>query len=177
MVVGMPQRVKLVAWGILGTFAVYGGTLAAQVVRNHNSNAPVDVAADRIELQDRTDRVVLSGNVSVTQAGLNIRSTRMTVAYSGGGDMEIDRIDAAGGVTITKEDLRATSNAAIYDLDSRLITLLGDVRLTQDSNRLNGNRLVIDLGTGRSAIGGGGSSSTEGGRVTGRFTVPQREGN
>lgn len=166
------RSAKWMAVGALGTFAVYGASLAAQVVRDHNSNAPVDVAADRIELQDRADRVVLTGNVSVTQAGLNIRSSRMTVAYSGGGGVEIDRIDATGGVTITKEDLRATSNAAIYDLNSKLITLLGNVKLTQDQNRLNGNRLVIDLNSGRSAIGGG--SSSDGGRVNGRFTVPQR---
>ena len=168
------RQAKWVALGALGTFAIYGASLAAQVVRNHDSNAPVDVAADRIELQDRADRVVLTGGVSVSQAGLNISSARMTVAYSGSGGTQIDRIDATGGVTITKEDLRATSNAAIYDLDSKLITLLGNVRLTQKDNRLSGNRLVIDLDSGRSALGGGGGQS--GGRVTGRFTVPQRDG-
>lgn len=168
------KSLKWGALGALGSFAFFGASVGAQVIRNHDSNAPVDVAADRIELQDRADRVVLTGSVSVTQAGLNIRSARMTVAYSGGGATEIDRIDATGGVTITKQDLRATSNAAIYDLDSRLITLLGNVRLADGDNRLAGNRLVIDLDSGRSAIGGGGGQS--GGRVTGRFSVPQRGG-
>lgn len=184
------HSVKYAALGALAVFAVHGAMAPAQIVQNHNSNAPVDVAADRIELQDRADRVVLSGGVSVTQAGLNIRSARVTVAYSGGNAIEINRIDATGGVTVTKDDLRATGGTAIYDLDRRLITMVGDVQLTQGANRLNGGRVTIDLNSGRSAItgsanAGGASDGTAspttpgnmgqtGGRVTGRFTVPQR---
>jgi lipopolysaccharide export system protein LptA len=80
-------------------------------------------------------------------------------------------------VTITKDDLRATSDAAIYDLDSNLITLLGNVQLTQGANRLNGGRIVIDLNAGRSTITGGAAPGikSSGGRVTGTFTVPQRK--
>ncbi|HEX8573584.1 MAG TPA: OstA family protein, partial [Allosphingosinicella sp.] len=37
-------------------------------LRGHNSDAPVDVAADRIEVQDRADRAIISGNVVVRQA-------------------------------------------------------------------------------------------------------------
>ena len=60
-------------WG-LGAFAVTAAAFAgiqagAQAIAGHNSNAPVDYAADRVELQDRQDRVVLSGNVRINQAG------------------------------------------------------------------------------------------------------------
>ena len=76
--------------------------------------------------------------------------------------------------------MRATSNAAIYDLDSDLITLLGDVQLTQGANRLNGGRIMIDLNSNRSTITGGGAAipgieDSGGGRVTGSFSVPQRK--
>jgi lipopolysaccharide export system protein LptA len=150
----------------------------AQTIRNHNSNAPVDFTADSLELQDRADRVVLSGGVTVTQAGLVLKANRLTAAYSnGGGGTDVERLDATGGVIITKDDLRATSNAAIYDLDSSLITLIGNVNLVQGSNKLNGGRLVIDLNSGRSTINGGGASGTNatGGRVSGTFTVPPRK--
>ena len=46
----------------------------ASALKGHNSNAPVDVTAERIEVQDRADRAVFSGNVHVTQAELT--STR-----------------------------------------------------------------------------------------------------
>lgn len=152
---------------------------SAQVIQNHNSNAPVDFDAGALELQDRADRVVLSGGVTVTQAGLTLKASRLTAAYSDSRGISVDRLDATGGVTITKDDLRATSNAAVYDLNSALITLLGNVHLNQGSNKLSGGRLVIDLNSGRSTITGGGApgvTGSSGGRVRGTFTVPQRAG-
>jgi lipopolysaccharide export system protein LptA len=155
----------------LATAAIIGGSAPAQVIRGHNSNAPVNFSAGAIELQDRADRVILTGGVTATQAGLTMNASRVTAAYSSGGGIDVHRLDAAGGVT---------SEAAIYDLDSDLITLLGNVQLTQGANRLNGGRIVIDLNSGRSTINGGGSSAApgiqnSGGRVTGTFTVPQRK--
>jgi lipopolysaccharide export system protein LptA len=159
----------------------------AQVMKNHDSNAPVNFSADRIEVQDRADRVVVSGNVEVTQAGMTLNAARMTVAYrngggqtSGPGGVEIDRIDASGNVVVTKGNETARGNVAIYDLNSRLITMLGNVTLTQGSNRLTGGRLVMDLRSGRSTVdgrssgGAGVSGGNGGGRVSGTFSVPQR---
>ena len=157
------------------------GPAPAQVFGSHNSNAPVNFNAGRIEVQDRADRVVLSGAVRVEQAGLVLNAARMTVAYRNAGGIEIDRIDASGGVTVRKAGDTASGNVAIYDLNRRLITMLGNVTLTQGTNRLSGGRIIIDLASGRSTIDGrstGGSSvGTEdsSGRVSGTFTVPQRK--
>lgn len=156
---------------------------AAQALINHDSSAPVDFAADTIEVQSRADRVVIAGNVVVEQAGLRLTAARMTVAYSDSSGVDVNRIDAVGGVTVTKGADRATGNSAIYDLDRRLITMIGNVQLTQGANRLNGGRMVIDLTSGRASVDGRGapvsgsapgSVSNQGGRVTGRFTVPER---
>jgi lipopolysaccharide export system protein LptA len=164
----------------LATAALIGVSAPAQVIRGHNSNAPVNFSAGAIEVQDRADRVILTGGVTATQSGLTMSASRVTAAYTSGGGIDVHRLDAVGGVTIVKDDLRATSNAAIYDLDSDLITLLGNVQLVQGSNRLNGGRIVIDLNSGRSTINGGGAPSVpgvqnSGGRVTGTFTVRQRK--
>ncbi len=159
-----------------------GDRAGAQALGSHDSNAPVDFAADRIEVQDRADRVVISGNVRVTQAGLTITAARMTVAYTQAGGVEVNRIDASGGVIVTKGQERASGNVAIYDLNRRLITLVGNVQLNQGPNRLNGGRLVIDLASGRSVVDGAGAvrgadgriQPGQSGRVTGTFTVPKR---
>ncbi|PTQ10738.1 OstA family protein [Sphingomonas oleivorans] len=151
---------------------------AVSALRGHNSNAPVDVAADRIELQDRADRAILSGNVQVRQADLTMTAQRLTVAYSRAGGTQIQRLDASGGVTVRSPSETARGNFAIYDLNRRLITMIGNVVLTRGPQEVRGGRLVINLTTGRatvdgSTVGAGGTSSS-GGRVTGRFTVPQR---
>jgi lipopolysaccharide export system protein LptA len=171
------RSILIGATSALITAALIGVAAPAQSIRNHNTGAPVNFDAGQIELQDRSNRVVLSGGVTATQAGLSIKAARLTAAYTNAGGTDVNRLDANGGVTITKDNLRATSNAAIYDLKSDLITLLGNVKLVQGSNRLNGARIVIDLNSGRSTINGSGNSANpgSGGRVTGTFTVPQRK--
>ena len=159
------------------------GQEATSALRGHNTNAPVDVAADRIEVQDRADRAIFSGNVIARQAELTLNASRVTVAYSNTGGIQIERIDASGGVTVRSPSETARGQFAIYDLRNRLITLLGGVTLVRGDSRVNGGRLVLDLSSGRAVMDGGGAStsgpagtvSAPGGRVTGTFTVPQRD--
>jgi lipopolysaccharide export system protein LptA len=89
--------------------------------------------------------------------------------------VQIDRLDAAGGVVVRSPSETARGNFGIYDLNRKLITLVGDVQLLRGPNRLNGSRLVLDLRSGRAVMDGGAPGvGQSGGRVTGRFTVPQR---
>lgn len=158
------------------------GATRAQALFTHNSNAPVSFDAGRIELQQRQDRVVLSGGADLRQAGLRLRAARVTVAFADIGSTDISRIDAVGGVDISKGDTRAQGETAIYDLNRRIITMIGNVRLNRGGDRLSGERLTIDLTTGVSSIDGRGSNAASGGqssgggggRVSGSFAVPQR---
>ncbi len=172
------------AVGALGFHPALGQG-ATSALRGHNTNAPVDVAADRIEVQDRADRAIFSGNVVARQAELTLNAARVTVAYANAGGIQIERIDASGGVTVRSPSETARGQFAIYDLRSRLITLLGNVSLVRGDSRVNGGRLVLDLNSGRAVMDGGGAAArgpagtrpTTGGRVTGTFTVPQRGNN
>ena len=158
-----------------GALAQSGAPISA--LKGHNSDAPVDVTADRIEVQDRADRAIFAGNVQVRQATLTLETQRLTVAYSGGGGVQIRRLDAAGGVVVRSPSETARGDIGIYDLDRKLITLLGNVQLNRGANRVSGARLVIDLNSGRAVIDGGPPGVNQsGGRVTGHFTVPRRGG-
>lgn len=173
---------------ILATAALAATASFAQVkqeqpvsaLKGHNSNAPVDVTAERIEVQDRADRAVFTGNVHVTQAEMTLDTPRLTVAYSGGqnqaGGVQIKRLDAADGVVVRSPSETAKGDFGVYDLDRKLITLIGNVQLNQQNNQVNGSRLVIDLDSGRAVIDGGPPGvNSSGGRVTGHFTVPQNQ--
>jgi lipopolysaccharide export system protein LptA len=147
-------------------------------LKGHNSNAPVDWEADRVEVQDRSNRVVLSGNVVARQAQLTLTAGRITVAYTDTRGIDIQRLDASGGVTMRSPSESARGQFGVYDLDRKIITLIGDVTLSQKDARVSGGRLTIDLQTGRAVMDGGGPPGTTGtgGRVRGTFTVPQRTG-
>ncbi len=155
---------------------------SGQALKGHNSNADVDVTADRIEVQDRADRAMFSGNVRVVQQELTLTSARLTVAYANGAGsgVAIQRLDATGGVTVTSPTENARGDIAIYDLPRRLITMVGGVTLNQGGNVIRGGRLVIDLNSGRAVVdgrGGGGTPGIDGGsggRVTGHFTVTKK---
>ncbi|HEY8605069.1 LptA/OstA family protein [Tsuneonella suprasediminis] len=172
--------------GFMLTCAAFAGIQAgAQAIAGHNSDAPVDYAADRIELQDREKRVVLSGNVDVTQAGLRLRAARTIINYTDAGSLKIQRIMATGGVTVTRGNERASGDVAVYDFNRRIITMAGNVRLLRGTDTLNGGRLVIDLQSGVSSVDGNASGSAPvtgavkssgNGRVSGSFSVPKDGG-
>ena len=154
------------------------------------SNAPVDVGADRIEVQDRANRAILTGNVVATQGNLTMNSARLTVVYANhpsganagaapgaAGGTQIQRLEASGGVTLRTPTETARSAFAIYDVPRRLVTMIGAVNLDQGANHVQGGRLVLDLDTHRAVVDGGAAGSqSRGGRVTGHFTVPARQG-
>lgn len=175
---------------ILATIAAVATAAFAQVkheqptsaLKGHNTNAPVDVTSERIEVQERADRAVFSGNVHVTQGDMTLDTPRLTVAYSsapsnaGNSSVQINRLDAAGGVVVRDPSETAKGDFGVYDLDRKLITLIGNVQLVRDNNLVNGARLVIDLNSGRAVIDGGPPGvNSSGGRVSGHFTVPQNQ--
>lgn len=181
----MVRPLYLTALAAIAIPAGLAGTAMGQ--SRHNTDAPIDFAAQSIELQDRANRAILSGGVRITQANMTLNAARVTVNYTGqviDGSPSVSRFDASGGVTVIRPDQTAKAQYGVYDLNRRVITMLGGVTLTQGGNTVSGGRLTINLDTGRASIDGSGVGTTRapdgsvvrsGGRVTGRFTVPRRD--
>ena len=51
--------------------------------QGRNSQAPINLNADHIELQDKANRALFTGNVVVKQAEMTLNAQRMTVSYAG----------------------------------------------------------------------------------------------
>ena len=170
----------IVALAALAAAVLGAGLAVAQdsisALKGHDSRAPIDLSADSAEAQDRSDRAVFAGDVVVRQGNLTLRTARLTLAYASQDGIDINRIDASGGVTVTSPTETARGEFAVYDLNEGLITMIGNVRLERGGSYLTGARLTIDLDTGRAVMDGGlrGVNQPGGGRVTGRFTVPRR---
>lgn len=178
-IIGSARPLRMAALGFAGTFALVSGVqhLSAQGIANHNSDAPVNYLADRIEVQDKAKRVVLSGNVDISQTDLRLQAARTTVAYSDVGGIKIDRIDATGGVQVTRGNENARGDLAVYDFGRNIITMTGNVALNRGGDTLNGGRLVIDLESGLSSVDGrsGANGGAVAGRVSGTFAVRKKD--
>ena len=152
--------------------------LTQSTLRNVDSRAPIDVDADRIDVIDRQNQAIFTGNVRARQGNLTLEADRIKVAYTrpASGDPVINRLDADGNVRLSTPSERATSRFAIYDVDKRVLTLIGNVVLTQgQQGKVSGNRLTFDMASGRVSLDGKSSTGQPGSRVSGRFTVPDRK--
>jgi lipopolysaccharide export system protein LptA len=154
---------------------------SAQPSKVYNNNAPVNYAADRIEVQDKVNRVVLTGSVDVTQDTMRLRAARVTVNYTNNGSLQIQQMVATGGVVVTRANSAGGTDTAhgdvgVYDVVSRIVTMSGNVTINRaGGDTLRGGRAVMNLATGMSTIDSRPSGTAPGpgtnGRVSGTFSV------
>ncbi|MBM2575624.1 lipopolysaccharide transport periplasmic protein LptA [Jannaschia sp. Os4] len=118
--------------------------------------APVEVAADSLEVDQASGQAVLTGNVVVSQDEMRLSADRVEVFYATpeGGERQIDRIEATGDVVIVAGDDAAEGASATYRLGSGTIDMAGDVLVTQDGAVLAGDRLSVDLDSGAGTVTG-----------------------
>lgn len=141
-----------------------------------DSSAPIDVDAGRIDIADDANEAIFSGAVVIRQGSLTLNADRVRIIYQkdGAGNPQVQRLDALGNVRLRQDTMRASANSGIYDVNGRLVTLLGNVKMDRDGNHLEGARVVWNLNTRTSSFDAR-SAANPGGRVTGRFTVPQKK--
>jgi lipopolysaccharide export system protein LptA len=145
-----------------------------------DTSGPIDVDAARIEIQDAENQAVFSGAVVIHQGRLTLNADSVKVLYTrASGSPVMQRLDARGHVKLVSPSERATANTGIYDVTSKIITMVGNVTLDRGGSTLKGQRLVLNLVSGQTSFDGraGGTAAAPGttpGRVTGRFLVPQR---
>lgn len=149
-----------------------------------NKGQPVHIEASRLEVRDKDKTATFSGNVQVNQGDTAMRCKTLTVYYAGGADspaspkgapvaianagpeQKIKKLEARGDVVVTQNDQVATGDAAMFDMEKNVVTMVGNVVLTQGQNVLRGSRLVVDMTTGFSRVESGEGSN---GRVQGLF--------
>jgi lipopolysaccharide export system protein LptA len=139
-----------------------GNSLAAGYAAN--ADKPINIEADSLEVNDQQKTATFLGNVTATQGDFSLKAKQIDVTYvardqssanSGAagpaGDSQITEINAKGKVLVTTQDKQtATSDWARFDVPAQLVTIGGNVVLTQGLNTISGDRLVIDLKTGLS---------------------------
>lgn len=134
--------------------ALAQGADVALGLSSFNPEAPVEVTADELSIDQATGAATFDGNVLVVQGDVRMSAGLITVLYSqddAGNADGIAELRASDGVTVVTPTDAAEAAEAVYVIESGLVTLAGDVLLTQGQTALSGERLVLDLnaGTGR----------------------------
>ncbi len=162
-----------VAAGVLAL----GGTAArgqTGLENAYDSNLPIEITADALEVQQNAGVAVFRGNVDAVQGELNLRADQLTVHYRKGENTPnaISLIQADGSVFLSSPNEMAQGNRAIYNIDTNTIELIGSVVLTRGENVIRGNRLVLNLATGKSKMESGATATGKKERVKALF-VPK----
>lgn len=120
---------------------------------NSDPNAPVEITADNLSLDQVTNTAVFVGNVVVGQNDLRISAPRVQVNYDDATG-EMSTLSASGGVTLVTATEAAESTTAEYNLVTRMLDMAGDVLLTQGPSVISGDTMTVDLSTGAAQMSG-----------------------
>ena len=138
-----------------------------------DTDQPIEINADSLEVQQDNNLAIFTGNVDAAQGRIRLRADRLTVHYRPGGSAAADvqgtisRIEATGQVFVWSPEETAQGDNGVYDVASKQIVLTGTVVLTRGDNVVRGKRLVMNMQTGRSEM--------KGGRVQGIFVPPKKQ--
>ncbi|MEO1281177.1 MAG: LPS export ABC transporter periplasmic protein LptC [Pseudomonadota bacterium] len=154
-------------------------------------NAPVSIEAARLDVDDAKNAAIFRGNVIAKQGGFSLKTAALKAIYTGSAALgdpgaplgsvspsknksasdqaqtQIKTIRADGDVVVSSVGgQKATGDWATFDLQKNMVTVGGDVLLSQGKTVVRGTQLTIDMASGRSRIttqsaGAAGGWSTE----------------
>lgn len=116
-------------------------------------NAPVEITADNLSVDQDTGTAVFQGNVVIGQDGLRLSAGRVQVIYNDASG-DISRLNASGGVTFVTETEAAEASTAEYNLDAGTLLLQGDVLLTQGASAISADTMRVNLRDGSAQMDG-----------------------
>jgi LPS export ABC transporter protein LptC len=148
-------------------------------------NAPIDLESDNLVINDNAKTATFRGDVRVVQGEFVVRTPELVASYTGqasladqqpapkgkraageGEGTQLQTLRANRKVLITSQDNQSvTGDWALFDVKGNIVTVGGDVVLTQGRNVIRGPKLVIDMVTGQSRmeqVGGVASAGGEG---------------
>jgi lipopolysaccharide export system protein LptA len=128
---------------------------------------PIKITGDKFVVNDAKKTATFTGQVVVLRTKLTIWASQVVVEYGEGGPSDIKSFVADGSVRIKTPDQDATGDKAVYDPNTDLLHLTGNVIVVNASGTVGSPELVVNLATNTSTFS---ASKGSGGRVTGVFT-------
>lgn len=118
-----------------------------------NSDDPIQIQADRLEVADQKGTAVFSGNVEIVQGSTLMKTSKLLVYYAkdsqgnSGPGGNVQRIEATGGVAVRSKDQHASANKAVVNMVTQIATLNGNVAVSQGTNIIQGCLVTVNMKT------------------------------
>ena len=125
-----------------------------------DSNAPIDIDADVLDVADKAKTATFRGAVHAVQGEFTIRTPELVASYIGdagltaasdakAGSAQLTKIRANQKVEVTSSnDQTATGDWAEFDTKSNTVTIGGNVALKKGSSVAYAPKAIIDMTTG-----------------------------
>ncbi|NVF14049.1 lipopolysaccharide transport periplasmic protein LptA [Vreelandella maris] len=111
-----------------------------------NSQAPIEVEADRLDLDQRAGTAVYTGNVDIRQGGMQLRGERVEIERNEAG--ELSRATSTGERAYLRHQAEGQEGPTegwarriIYHVAERRVELIDQAELTQQEDTFTGGRL------------------------------------
>ncbi len=143
---------------LTGQAAVYDLQKAILMVTGkkvvYRTGADIISATRQMEYYETKLMAVARGNATASHEGKTIRSDILTAQFRRDkkGKTKIFRVQAFDRVLIVTQQDTVRADRGIYDIDSGIATLTGNVRITRGENQLTGDQAKINLNTGVSRL-------------------------
>ena len=144
---------------------------------------PIDMTADELELVDAQHLAIWRGDVEALQGRNRMRAETINIYFTGvptstGGASgaapgrnwgKVQKIEAEGKVFYISPTQTARGDHGLYEAASDTITITGDVIVAQGPSVVHGEKLTIDVKTGRALMVSNARGRGAPGRVRGVF--------
>jgi lipopolysaccharide export system protein LptA len=114
---------------------------AEKTLKEKSENLPVEITAEKMTANQKTNQIIFEGNVVAKQGDLTISSDEMTVHNKE--NNKLGKIVALGNVKMNKGDQFAESERAEYFEKEGKIVLTGDPHAWENDNEIFGTKMIF----------------------------------
>ncbi|MGL4240742.1 MAG: LptA/OstA family protein [Beijerinckiaceae bacterium] len=153
-----------------------------------NSKDPIRIDANKLEVFDKDQKAIYSGDVIAVRGTVTTRASQMTIFYDNSRqksegaaarpangqaaqDGALKRIEFKGPVSVVNGTQTATAREMVYDAIAKTVTLRGNAIVADGDNVQRGEIMVYNTEASVATI------SNPGGRVQGVFTPGSQDDN
>ncbi|NIA19407.1 MAG: lipopolysaccharide transport periplasmic protein LptA [Xanthomonadaceae bacterium] len=118
-----------------------------------SSKAPIDITADRLDIDQQKGQAVFKGEVIARQDEMTLQADTMTILFVEK-ENDVKEIIANGSVTIDLGEKRATCETAHFYTAVNKVILSGKPLLKEGKNVIEGEKIIFFLNEDRSIVEG-----------------------